>query len=154
MTQFTKEYQPHPSAKVRGKDKRTLILDAIRKKSLIGLDKDSTADEAEEAFFGYVAQRALNPDDDNSPMLTRLLADKGWASVKPTYELVNFEFNKEASVYEQAAQVIEAVSNGEIASDIASNLISSISAMVKIQEVTELTKQLEEIKTHLGLSDE
>ena len=154
MTQFTKEYQPHPSAKIRGKDKRTLILDAIRKKSLIGLNPDSTMDEAEEAFFGSIAQRALNPNDDNSPMFTRLLADKGWASVKSTYELVNFEFNKDASVYEQAAQVIEAVSIGSIAPDIASNLISSISAMVKIQEVTELTKQLEEIKTHLGLADE
>jgi hypothetical protein len=154
MTQFSKEYQPHPTAKVRGKDKRTLILDAIKKKSLIGLNKDSTIDEAEEAFFGHVAQRALDPNDDNSPMFTRLLADKGWASVKSTYELVNFEFNKEASVYEQAAQVIEAVSVGNIAPDIASNLISSISAMVKIQEVTELTQQLEEVKKHLGLTDE
>jgi hypothetical protein len=154
MTKFTKENQPHPSGKIRGKDKRTLILDAIRKKSLLDLNKDSTIHEAEEAFFGHIAKRALDPADDNSPMFTRLLADKGWSSVKPSYEMVNFEFNKDASVYEQAAQVIEAVSQGDIAPDIASNIISSISAMVKIQEVTELTQQLEDIKKHLGLSDE
>lgn len=147
---FSKDKQPE---KRRGRSKRNLILDSIREKSLIGVDSNASNEDVEKAFFGHVASRAFNPEDQNSGMCLRLLADKGWSSVKPTMEHVEFEFDESAEPHIQAAQVMKAASDGLIAPDVANMFIGSIASMLKIEEVTEIKKEIEQIKEKLGLSD-
>lgn len=146
-TSFAKDKQPENG---RGKAKKTLILNAIKKASLMGTNPDSTRDEAEEAFFVHVATQAANLTGEHFGLCLKILADKGWSSVKPTMEHVEFEFNAEATPANQAAQVMKAASHGLIAPDIANMFISSIASMLKIDEVTELQARLEAIEKVLG----
>jgi len=133
----------------RGKSNKTRILNAIRSESvkeLAGLTGEPTKDQAEEAFFSHIAKRAFNIDDKDSGQMLKVLADKGWSSVKPTMERVEFTFNADATPDKQAAQVLQAASQGMISPDVANMFIDSISKMLKIDELTVIKKELEQLK--------
>lgn len=133
----------------RGKSNKTRILNAIRSESvkeLVGLRGEPTKDQAEEAFFTHIAQRAFNIDDKDSGQMLKVLADKGWSSVKPTMERVEFVFNADATPDKQASQVLAAASQGLISPDVANMFIDSISKMLKIDEITVIKKELEALK--------
>ena len=136
----------------RGRSNKTKILDAIRQESLEDLTEDHTRDEAEVAWFRHIVKRAKNPDDKDSAMLLKWLGDKGWSNVKPTMERIEFELSEGGTPLEQANQVLKAASLGVIPPDTAQVLISSIGSLVKIDEVTEVRKELEEIKKVLNES--
>jgi hypothetical protein len=140
--------------KPRGRSKRTIILEAIKEESLLGLSSEASSEEVEKSFFAHIANRAFDIEDQNSGMCLRLLADKGWSSVKPTMEHVEFDFDENASPAIQASQVMKAASEGRIAPDIANMFVSSIASMLKIEEVTEIRKELDSIKEMLGMNNE
>lgn len=133
----------------RGRGKRFLVLEAIREANLLNLTKDSSYEETEKAFFGHMAQRAMTPDDPASGMLMKELRSIGWASLKPTHELVNFDLDSKLLPHEQANQVMQAAADGQIPPDVANTFITSMAAMLKIEEVTELQKRLEAIEAKL-----
>lgn len=137
----------------RGKAKRTLILEAIREQSLIDSTPDSTQEETERLFFGHIAKRALNPEDPNSSVLIKTLMDKGWASVKPSMELVEYSYDPNSTLSDQASQIMGAVSKRELAPDVANMLIGAIASMLKIEEITKIKDEIEEIKRLMGESD-
>ena len=137
----------------RGRAKKTLILEAIREASLMDATPDSTQEETEKAFFTHIAKQAANPESENFSMCLKLLADKGWPSIKPTMEHVAFTFDEKAKPHKQAAQVMKAAASGQIPPDVAQSFISSISSMLKIEEVTELQSRLEKIEEALGLNN-
>jgi len=149
-TSFDKDSQPNNR---RGKSKKTLILEAIRNASLMKTNPDSTREEVELAFFSHIAEQANNVTGEHFGMCLKILADKGWSSVKPTMEHVEFEFDADVTPAAQASQVMKAASQGLIAPDIANMFIGSISSMLKIDEVTELQKRLEAIERHLGVDN-
>ena len=126
----------------RGKSKKNLILDMLKAKSMLDLDLNSTNDEAEQAFFHHIATSAFNLEDQNRSMCLKLLADKGWASVKPSSELIEFEFDDKAAPHIQAAQVMNAASKGLIPPDIANTFIQSIKSMIDIEEFTNLKDRI------------
>ena len=126
----------------RGKSKKTLILDTLKAKGLLKLRKNSTDEAAEMAFFGEIAQVAFNPEDKDRAMCLKLLADKGWASVKPSSELVSFDFDINALPHIQAAQVMDAAAAGQIPPDIANTFIQSIKSMIDIEEYTDLKERI------------
>lgn len=139
----------------RGRNNRTKLLEAIKEESLLGLNPDSTQDEAEKAHFLHIARRAYNGvDDKDSGMLLKHLGDKCWPNIKPTMENVNFEFDASATPSVQSQQVLKAAADGIIPPDIASVFIGSIASMLKIEEVTELKESIRRIQEHLGLSDD
>ena len=150
-TSFASGNQP---VKRRGKSTKTLILETLRENSYLGLRKNASNESCEKAFFAEVAKVAFNPEDKDRAMCFRLLADKGWASVKPSSELVNFIFDVEAPPHIQAAQVLKAASVGDIPPDIANMFIQSIKAMIDISEYTDLRAKIEAIEKELGLSNE
>jgi len=136
----------------RGKSNKNRILDAIRSESikeLLELHGEPTRDQAEEAFFSHIAKRAFNIDDKDSGQMLKVLADKGWSSVKPTMERVEFEFNSTATPDRQASQVLEAASMGLISPDVANMFIDSIAKMLKIDEITAIKNRLEAIEKAL-----
>jgi len=136
----------------RGRSNRTLILEVLREKGHLNLTSKSTKEDAEKAFFDNVATTAFNLEDQNRSMCLKLLADKGWASVKPSSEMINFEFDSDALPHIQAAQVMKAAAEGRVPPDIANTFVQSIKAMIDIEEFTNLKKRLEDIEKSLGLN--
>ena len=137
----------------RGRSTRTLILETLREKGHLKLRKNSTKDSAEKAFFNEVATVAFNPEDQNRGMCLKLLADKGWASVKPSSEMINFDFDAKDPPHIQAAKVMKAAADGLMPPDIANTFIQSIKAMIDIEEFTNLKERIEKLEKSLGLSD-
>ena len=134
----------------RGKSKKNLILDMLKAKSMLELKSTSTNEEAEQAFFHHVAISAFNVDDSNRGMCLKLLADKGWASVKPSSELIEFEFDSDGLPHIQAAQVMSAAAKGRIPPDIANTFIQSIKSMIDIEEYTNLKERIEKLEAVLN----
>ena len=133
----------------RGMSNKNRILEAMRQESFEGLTSKSTRDECEIAYFKCIVKKAADIEDKDSGMMLRLLGDKGWSSMKPTLGNVEFEFDGEASPSKQAAQVMTAAANGTLAPDIANMFVSSIASMLKIEEVTSLRDEVDEIKAIL-----
>ncbi len=126
----------------RGKSKKNVVLEALKAKGVLGLRANSTNEKAEAAFFGEIVTTALNEADNNRGMCLKLLADKGWASVKPSSEKVVFPFTKDAQPHVQAAQVMDAVARGLIPPDIGNTFVQSIKAMIDIEEYTDLKDRI------------
>lgn len=138
----------------RGRSNKTIILEMMRENSHLKLNKKSTKEDAEKAFFNTVANSAFNLEDQNRSMCLKLLADKGWASIKPSSEMINFDFDEGALPHIQAAQVMKGAANGVIPPDIANTFINSIKAMIDIEEHTDLKERIEAIEKSLGLINE
>jgi hypothetical protein len=146
-TTFNEESQP---SRRRGRSNRTIILEMMKEQSMLDLDESSTKEQCEKAFFKEVATSAFDPEDSNRGMCLTLLANKGWSNVKPSNEMVEFDFDINAEPHMQAAQVMKAASEGCIAPDIASSFISSIKAMVDIEEYTDLKARIEKLEAVLN----
>lgn len=145
-TSFNGNNKPSP----RGRSNKTIIIEAMREAALLELTSKSTKDDAEKAFFKMVLQSAVQLDDPNRGMCIKLLADKGWASLKPSSECVEFDFDHEADVHVQAAQLVKAISVGSLAPDIGNTLIQSIRAMMGIEADTIIKERIEKIEVALN----
>lgn len=142
---FDSEYQP---AK-RGQDKRTLILEAIKQASVLGLPDNAEKADIERAFFASIAKIALTDDHKDSGVCKQALLDRGWAKAKPEATMVLFDFDPKATSSEQALSIIESASQGLISVEDAGRLIGMIKDSIAIHESTELAKRLEEIEQSL-----
>ena len=133
-TSFNASKQPK-KRKPRGKDKRTLILDELKREG-----------KTEQGFYDLLVRRSFDLDDNFAfkELLTRLSPVP--KSVAP---LVEFEFPKKGKPHIQAACVLEAVSNGILPSDIGSMFIQSIKAMIDIEEYTDLKERIERLEKAL-----
>ena len=125
------------------------ILEAMRRESFEGLTDKSTRDECEIAYFRHIVRKASSVEDKDSGMMLKLLGDKGWSSMKPTLGNVEFDFDAKATPSMQASQVMSAAAKGEIAPDIANIFVTAIASMLKIEEVTALRQEVDEIKAIL-----
>ncbi|MGK0272954.1 MAG: hypothetical protein ACI88H_003630 [Cocleimonas sp.] len=149
-TSFSTENQPQNK---RGLSTKTLILNAIKNNTLLELPPKANRSAIEEAFISHIAQRAFNPDDNNSGMLLKLLSEKAWSNLKPTSEKVIFDFDSSAKPIEQAHQVLDAAANGYINIELAQSFISIINTTIKINEVTELEERLSALEKTLATKD-
>lgn len=134
--------KPGDNLPARGRSNKTIILEAIRESSMLDLTDDSTKDDAEKAFFKHVATSAFNPEDKDRGMCLKLLSDKGWASLKPTSNMIEFDFDVDAEPHVQGAQILKGMADGKIPPDLAGVLIQSIKAMVDIEEFTNLKSRI------------
>lgn len=134
---YTKDNQPK-NRPPRGKAKKTLMLDAIR--AVCG---------TEEEFLERVVTAGMgDPENDvapNLPLLS-LVINRIEPPLKAVSPTVEFKFRKSARPHEQAEDVLIAVSDGLISPDIGQMFISSISSMLKIQEITELEDRITAIE--------
>tara|TARA_R110000764_G_scaffold224300_1_gene313414 strand:- start:211 stop:633 length:423 start_codon:yes stop_codon:yes gene_type:complete len=127
----------------RGKGKNTLMLEAIRAE--MG-DK-----VGEHEFLRKVIRVGLGQDgEDPNPTLLTLVVSRITPPLKSTTELVDFDFDKTAKPHEQAAQVLHAVSNGDIPADIGIMFVSAIKSMIDIEEYTDLKERIEKLEATLN----
>ena len=130
--QFTEDYQP----KTRGKSVRTKFLEALKVEG-----------KSEDGFYQLCVKRAFDPDDNFAfkEVLSRLspLAK----AVAPT---INFDFPDNAKPHVQAEAVMKGIAEGIIPPDLGAQFISSIKAMVDIEENTDLKERIEKLEALLN----
>lgn len=130
-TSFDSSNQPK-DRKPRGKSERTKILDAMKREG-----------QTEDGFYDLLITRAFDPKDSFTFKELLIRISPIPKSVSP---MVEFEFNEKANPHIQATQVLAAISLGKIPSDIGQIFISSISSMLKIQELTDFEERLKAIE--------
>lgn len=134
--QFDKESQPK---KRRGKSERTKIIEAMVRQG-----------KTEEGFYDYLVNRAFNPEDTfGAPELLKRIAPLP----KATLPLVEFDFDTSLPLSKQGGQVLKAAASKQIPPDVAQSFISSIASMLKIDEITQIKDEIEEIKKLMGESN-
>jgi len=135
-TSFSKDKQP---PKGRGKSERTKILEAMKR-----------AGSTEEEFYDSLLIRANDVEDNFGfkEMLNRMSPIP--KAVAPLYE---FEFNENGTPYDKSCQVLKAMADGKIPSDIGAMFINGIQSMLKIQEVTELERMIKELESRAKSSE-
>ena len=148
-TQFSTDNQP----KGRGKSFKTILLESIRAESQLDTNPESTKPEAEAAFIKHLSDRAFDKEDTASGTLLKELLSKAYGSIKATMPNMEFDFDEDGSPTQQASQVLKASADGIIPPDVAQIFISSIASMMKIDEVTELSRRLKEIEDLLGVNN-
>jgi len=131
MSRFTSDNQPKDRPG-RGKSERTKILEAMKRTG-----------KSEEGFYDLLVEKAHNPEDSFAfgELLKRLAPIK--KSVAP---LINFKLPEDAKPHEKADYVIKAIANGDIPADIGAIVITSITSMLKIQEVTDFEERLSDLE--------
>ena len=135
--EFSKDNQPN-DRKPRGKAKKSLMLEAIR---------EVCGDEQE--FLKQVVTIGLGDLDLEiapNPTLLTLVLNRIEPPLKSIAPLYKFEFDENASEHVKANQVLKAMADGKIPSDIGGMFINSIQAMLKIQEVTDIDDRLKAIE--------
>lgn len=89
----------------RGKSKKTLIIDALRERAFKGLKEGATNEECERAWFSFLVDSAVNPENKDSALCMRLITERGWAALKPVSDQVEFEFDREADFSSSIADI-------------------------------------------------
>ena len=137
----------------RGRSKRTLILESIKEKALLGLNESATNEEAEKAVFGFMAQQAFFPTEEGAAVANTCLSQlmkKGWPDVKAQDPCVEFDLDTSKSPVHQSRQIMDAVSKGEIPPSIGISLINAMASVLKIDEVSEIKERLEALEASSG----
>lgn len=151
MAKNDTSYQPGSNGGTkRGKSKRTLILEAIRKSALVKVKKTATNDEIELCWFNELVARALDKDDRDSGLCIKLITERGWSALKPSTECVQFEFDKDGTPVHQATQVMAAVSNGEIPPDLGLAFVNGIKAVIEVEANVELKGRIEALEAMIN----
>lgn len=138
---------------IRGRSKRTLILEAMREEALLGVAEGASSEDVEKAWFKHLASIATDTASNNAGLCLKLLTERGWAALKASSELVEFEFDETASPTEKAGQVLAAVADGRIPLEYGVQLVSAIKSTVEIELNTEIKKRLEDIEKKLGVNN-
>lgn len=133
-TSFGTENQPKKRTP-RGKSERTKILESFGRLS-----------RTEEEFYDLLTEKAFNPEDQFSfkELLSRISPIP-----KAVAPFVKFELDPDKNLHEQSAQILVAISKGEIPPDIGNSIISNMAHIVKVKEVTDMDERLKAMEAHV-----
>lgn len=126
----------------RGKAKKSLMLEAIR--SVCGTEQE---------FLDQVIKIGLGDPLNElapNPTLLTLVLNRIEPPLKAIAPMVAFEFDSNAKPHEQANQILQAVSDSQIAPDIGQMFIASIKSMIDIEEYTDLKERIEKLEVALN----
>lgn len=144
---FSADNQPKTRGRKPGsKDKRTLILDAIRR----AIPEDKEGVEAEEFFYDMLVRRALNMSDKDSAQLLKEVYARLAPPDKATLPTVEFPFREDGSAADKIEDIQSAVAAGILPVDMGNTMVSMIVAGIKVFEVTEMAERLARIEEMLN----
>lgn len=152
---FSSDHQPANRGR-RGKDKRTLLLEAIMETvnaTTEGSLKDihlRDKDEAEKLFNMTLVSRAMNRNDSASAALMKEMLDRLHPTNKATLPAIEFPFRENGSASEKIEDVQAAVADGTLPVDMGNTMVNMIVAGIKVFEVTELAERLARIEEMLN----
>ena len=116
----------------RGKTERTKILDAMKR-----------CGKTEDGFYDLLITKGHDKEDSFTFKELLIRMSPVPKSVNPLYE---FPFDEKGDHHKQSMQIINAISNGKLPSDIGHSIIATISSMLNIQEKTDFEERLRAIE--------
>lgn len=141
----------------RGKGKKSLMLEAI--KSVCGDEQDFLKQVVAIGLGGWTQPEQKEDEEPQepvfqnpNPMLLNMVLNRIEPPLKAISPMVEFDFNPNAKPHEQAGDIMNAVAEGKIPPDIGQMFVSSIKAMIDIEEYTDLKERIENIEKALGVS--
>lgn len=102
--------------------------------------KQKLAENSEVIFSAW-----MNKIKEGDGAAIKLAVDRLVPAIKPVAAPVAIAVNGE-SLVDKAKDVFASAASGEISSDVASQLISSVAALARIQEVTELEQRIKALE--------
>lgn len=148
---FNSENQPDFEFRARrGKDKRTLILDALKESGRLSLPPDADRDDIERAWFAKIAAVALDDEHKDSGMCKQALLDRGWAKAKPESNPTPFDFDVNATPKENANKIMLNASKGDIPTEDMGKIMAALKDIIAIEEHTDLVERVKELEAKLG----
>lgn len=130
------KFQPGTSGNTAGRPKNKTPATAIRK----AIADNSTR----------IVQTLIELALEGDVQAARCLLDKICPSLKATAPAVELPDASGKGLSEQGAAVISAAMMGDIAPDVAGQLLSALASQAKLVEVSELEKRIESIEHILG----
>lgn len=143
---FSAENQPARRGRPAGPNKRTMILDAIRR----AVPEDAEGVEAEQFFYDILVKRALTYADKDSGTLLKELYSRLAPPDKNTLPAIEFPMRDGGTPAEKIEDVQSAVAAGILPVDMANTMVSMIVAGIKVFEVTEMADRLARIEEMLN----
>lgn len=129
------KWKPGQSGNPAGKAKGTL-----NKKTLVAKALDERAEDVAKAMIA----KALEGDTSAG----RLVLERVQAPKRSEGTRVNFQLNTDASVADQARQVLAAMASGEVDVEIGQIFLNSLSTFSGLIEHTELAKRITELEAN------
>jgi len=143
MALFKKGQSGNPKGRTVGSRNQVNVMkDALKSyNQLNGID-------ATEAIVHKIIDLALHEDDMGA---AKLILERTAATVKPVSTAVQLPANMPKDLFEKGERILELVASGEITSDIGKELLTSITMLLKVKEVTELDSRLAELEKSQGV---
>lgn len=130
---FSKENQPQNR---RGKSERTKLLEAFARKN-----------KKPEDFYDNMVDLAFNAEDNfaRSEVFKRM-----YPIAKPTLPTSEWEYPSKGTALQKADSIYKAISNGDLPADVGLALITALTNIIKIEEVTELKDRIDRLEAEIG----
>lgn len=127
--QFSKENQPRNR---RGKSERTKLLEAFERKN-----------KTPEQFYDNMVELAFDSEDNfaRSEVFKRM-----YPVAKATMPESEWEYPVTGTPLQKADAIYKAISDGDLAPDVGLALISALTNLIKIQEVTDLEDRIKQLE--------
>jgi len=132
--------------KGRGKERRTIILEAMRDSNSFGALESDTVAEVENKYWKHICDISVDKDHPDRQMFAKVISDKVAPNFKPSLERVKFDLDTTKSSSEQSEQILKAIASGEVPADVGKMLIEAIASIVKIDEYTELKDRIDNLE--------
>jgi len=142
---FSSEHQPSQENRVRGRNKRTLFIEALKKEG-----KD------EEGFYRLCIEVAMGRHEscDGKPdnqMLKEVLSRLAPMD-KQTLPIYDFEFPADGTKLEKAEAIVDAVGSGDLPVDAAKLMMDLLESAASIEEKEELAERVQKLEELLDAS--
>lgn len=123
----------------RGKSQRTKLIEAMER---LG--------QTEEGFYDILIGKAFNPEDDFAIKEVLQSMHPLKKAVAPSIE---WDYDPKDTPLTASEKIISATAKGDIPPDIAKMMLDSISAMIKIEEVTVLKDRIDALESSVGIDN-
>ncbi len=140
---------------IRGAGQKGLILEAMRRKSALGLNEHSTKEEAEIAYFEYLVEAAFNPTKETQFVANtslNVLSKKGWADARPSDAVFDFDYDENADLETRTNQIVNATCKGLIPANIGNSLLTALQSGTDLAVISEFDKRLDDIEKNQNRS--
>lgn len=136
-TKFIKGQSGNPTGRPKGiKNKATLLRESLED------DLPSLLD--------VVKKQALEGDI----QAAKLILERVLPALKTTAPVIELpELSEATTLSEKAEAIITATGNGQLAPDLAAQLISAVATLAKVIEIDQLQERLEALEQHLIVKD-
>ena len=140
---------------IRGAGQKGLILEAMRRKSALGLNEHSTKEEAEIAYFEYLVEAAFNPTKETQFVANtslNVLSKKGWADARPSDAVFDFDYDENADLETRTNQIVNATCKGLIPANIGNSLLTALQSGTDLAVISAFDKRLDDIEKNQNRS--